>query len=232
MKKPTLSHFFVFALASSVLAFVPPASLGGVHRTTLTWPGTGYAQISGYYPGPPNTGDPADEGQGGCTWYPAGHTAIFTTWSHGGDANHQAHCLWVLYMAELSPGYWRLGLNAKNVGRIKNRQWYPRFEVLVELEGPAPTRPQRAIVYVPAVDEGLRSGQQFFLITQPGLYGIRYTWLNDLSECTDPDHQPGEPCSPEFWYDVNIMIDSVFFDRASYSRRVLSPSGAPLATTR
>jgi hypothetical protein len=90
-------------------------------------------------------------------------------------------------------------------------RWYPAFEVLVEVEGLS-SRPQRAIVRVPASDEEVRSGQQSFLITKAGTYGIKYTWLNDRFECTDPDWKPGEECDPDYdWYDVNIVIDSVFF---------------------
>ncbi len=230
MRMPSLSH--VFALVSSALVFVPPASLGNVHMTTITRPGTGFDAISGYYPDSPGTGDPADEGQDGCTWYRDG-TAIFTPWDHGGAANHLGHCLWVLYMAELTPGYWRLGLNARNHGRSKGRRWYPGFDVLVELEGPLSplSLSQRAIVRVPASDEEVRSGHQFFLITRPGMYGIKYTWLNDKFECTDPDWKPGDECGAAFeWYDVNIMIDSVFFDGTL--RRSRGASGAPVSTTR
>jgi hypothetical protein len=104
-----------------------------------------------------------------------------------------------------------VGLNAINHGTIMGSRWYPAFEVLVEVEGLS-SRPQRAIVRVPASDEEVRSGQQSFLITKAGTYGIKYTWLNDRFECTDPDWKPGEECDPDYdWYDVNIVIDSVFF---------------------
>jgi hypothetical protein len=65
------------------------------------------------------------------------------------------------------------------------------------------------------------------------MYGIKYTWLNDKFECTDPDWKPGDECGAGFsWYDVNITIDSVFFDRTSSSRRTLGGSATPVATTR
>jgi hypothetical protein len=185
---------------SSALIFAQPASFG-VPDITLS--GIEYNKISGYYPGPPQTGDPADEGQDGCTWYPDG-TAIFTFWDHGGETNHYGHCLWVLYVAELTPGYWRLGLNAINRnphGAGIDHERYPRFEVLVELEGP-PNHSDSAVVFVPASDVEVRSGHRWFRIPGPGLYGIKYTWLNDDG---GPD------------WDANIMIDSVFFDK--WSRR-------------
>jgi hypothetical protein len=211
MRNRAVSGIPALTLVSGMLAFATPASLGSVQAPEVTMPGTSFNKISGYYPGLPHTGDPADEGQDGCTWYHDG-TAIYTPWDHGGEANHLGHCLWVEYVAELTPGFWRLGLNAINHGRIKDRRWYPAFEVLVELEGPF-SRPQRAIVTVPASDVQLRSGYQLFRILNPGIYGVKYTWLNDKCECTDPDWNPGDECGPGFEsYDVNIMIDSVFFD--------------------
>jgi len=76
MRKPTLSHVLVFALVSSALVFVPPASLGSVHAATITLDGM----------------------------------------------------------------------------------------------------------------------ESVLVITRPGMYGIRYTWLNDRFECTDPHWKPGDEC--------------------------------------
>lgn len=164
----------------------------------ITLSGSDFDAISGYYNGPTHTGDPADEGQEGCTWYPNGD-AIFTAWDHGGPINHYGHCLWVLYVVDLEAGYWRIGLNAiNNRPGIKDHDWYPSFEVLVELEGVSLGHLDSAVVFVPASDEEINLGFQWFYIPEDGLYGIKYTWLNDKSEED---------------YDVNIRIDSVFFDK-------------------
>ena len=106
-----------------------------------------------------------------------------------------------MYIVDLDAGYWRVGLNAISVGAgIKDRQWYPWFEVLVELESTFPSQAgmDSAVVYVPASDEEVQAGYQWFHIPEDGLYAFKYTWLNDKS---------GEG------YDANIKIDSVFFDK-------------------
>jgi len=205
MRKLALCQIPVFLLLSSTLTFAQPASL---RNADITLSGIEFVQISGYYPGLPFHDDPANEGQDGCTWYKDG-TAILTLWDHGGEANHYGHCLWVLYGTELTQGFWRLGLNAINWGAgIKDRQWYPYFEVLVELLGDSLVPPESAVVLVPASDKYIRSGFQWFYIPEDGFYGIKYTWLNDTSECADP------PACTTGW-DVNIVIDSVFFDKWS-----------------
>jgi len=197
MKKlrPTLTS--VVILVATTLAFAQPVLS---EEPDIVLSGTAFNKISGYYDDLPNPDDPNDKGDEGCTWYRDGD-AIFTKWDHGGEANHFGHCLWVLYVAvDLTPGYWRLGLNALNrnpFGAGVDRKTYPRFEVLVELEGPSVDWGS-AVVFVPASDLEAKSGYAWFRVRKRGLYGVKYTWLNDDS---GPD------------WDANIMIDSVFFDK-------------------
>jgi hypothetical protein len=185
--------FLILTLASvNALVFAQPPSW---NNPDITLSGSDFAAISGYY-----DGEPTDEGQENCIWYPDGG-AIFTLWDHGGPVNHFGHCLWVMYIVDLDAGYWRVGLNAINIGAgIKDSQWYPWFEVLVELESTFQSQAgmDSAVVFVPASDEEIEQGFQWFHIPEDGLYGIKYTWLNDKS---------GEG------YDANIKIDSVFFDK-------------------
>lgn len=192
-----LSAVFLILTLTSVnaLVFAQPPSW---EAPDITISGNDFVSISGYYDGPTQTGDPDDEGQEGCTWYPNGD-AIFTAWDHGGPANHYAHCFWVLYLVDLDAGYWRVGLNAINNGpNLMDRQWYPWFEVLVELGGPSQPGLDSAVVFVPASDEVIKQGFQWFHIREDGRYEVKYTWLNDHSE---------------EGYDANIRIDSVFFDK-------------------
>ncbi|UCF37994.1 MAG: hypothetical protein JSU96_03790 [Acidobacteriota bacterium] len=196
--------FQLFVLTVLMSAY-PFAQSGGFSGADITRTGVDFTEISGFFPGTPHT--PEDPGQEGCTWYSEG-AGIFTAWDHGGESNHFGHCLWAMYTAELTPGFWRIGLNAINRGSIKSNHWYPSFQVLVEIIGD--TRfPQKKIIHVPASDDQVHHGYQWFHIQKTGIYGVTLTWLNDKSECFGSNSGGGaEEC-----FDVNIMIDSVFMDR-------------------
>jgi hypothetical protein len=205
MKEGKMKIRSVFQLLTFMLLLseVPRAQSGGFYSSDITKTGIDYTEISGFFFGTPHT--PSDPGQEGCTWYQDG-AGIFTAWDHGGESNHFGHCLWVMYTAELTPGFWRIGLNAINRGSIKDHIWYPSFQVLIEIVGDTPF-PQKKVVRVPASDGKVNHGYQWFYIQKPGLYGVTLTWLNDKSECFGSG-SAGEEC-----FDVNIMIDSVFMDQ-------------------
>ena len=71
------------------------------------------------------------------------------------------------------------------------------------------------IINVRASDDVLNKGFRLFRIPEDGWYSISLIWLNDKWECTDPYNVPPDPCDEinYEWYDANIMIDSVFFDK-------------------
>jgi hypothetical protein len=128
-----------------------------------------------------------------CQWIVDGD-AMVTLWSRPDCEMTMGVTMWIEYTARLTPGLWRIGLNAINTGAGlgDDPTWYPEFHVGSSL-GPA-------VIRIPASDTEVHSGYTEYRVTSEGDFTIRFWWLNDK---WDFDSEPPR--------DANIKIVSVFF---------------------
>ena len=209
MKKLILVQIITLMMVLSVFPFAHSDPYLGAD---IVRPANDYDGISNY-------GDFSDR-QANCAWFEPSHpeiypNAISTAWDHGGPSNYNAHCFMVTYVEDLTRGFWKIGLNAKNDGRLMSPKWYRNIELLVEI-GIATSGMDRLsskVIRVRASDDKVNYGFLRVWIPKSDTYWVTYTWINDKAECTEDGWQPGDDCNDmDNWYDANIMIDSVFFD--------------------
>ena len=105
---------------------------------------------------------------------------------------------WVEYTANLAPGFWNIGLNAKNNSGPLPPD-YTHFLVSWETSNPS-----SGLLEIPASDIYVNNDYFTYLVTVGGEYTVTYTWLNDRDA---EDKANG--------YDANIQIYSAFFDNVA-----------------
>jgi len=169
----------------------PSAAFSFYPNPDLSMPGSAYSSIS---PGvaPPYAGE--------CPWW-EGPNVVITAWDRPGCEFLFGVTSWVEYTATLSPGRWRIGLNAANYaffsgdpGLGPDPAWYPEFEVANSLTDD--------IIRIPASDTEWMHGYIYHLVWASGPVTVRFWWLNDAYE------GPGQR-------DANLMIRSAFFDQVT-----------------
>ena len=146
-----------------------------------------------------------------CSWYYWYGGAIMTGWDRQFCEESEDVSLWVQYTATLSPGVWRIGLNAINgifpdsEGLGDDPNWYPEFLVSNSLTD--------EMISITASDTEIHHGFTKYTVPVAGSYTVRLWWVNDKYE------------PPR---DANITIVSVFFDLAYILVRVdIKPGSCP-----
>jgi hypothetical protein len=138
---------------------------------------------------------PSEMEGGECQWMVDGD-AMVSFWSRPDCETNQGITMWIEYTARLTPGVWRIGLNAINTGAGlgDDPTWYPEFFVRSNLT------PET--IRIRASDTEVNSGYTEYTVTSPGDYTVGFWWMNDQSDVeSDPPR------------DANIEIVSVFFDK-------------------
>jgi len=133
---------------------------------------------------------------------------MVTAWSRPDCEVVHGVTMWIEYTAWLTPGVWRIGLNAINTGAGlgDDPTWYPEFHVASNLT------PE--VIRIPASDTEINYGYTQYRVSSEGYYTVRYWWLNDKSDLG------GEPP-----LDANIKIVSAFFDRTQGGGAIVSNPG-------
>jgi hypothetical protein len=141
-----------------------------------------------------------------CQWIVDGH-AMVTAWSRPDCEAVHGVTMWIEYTAWLTPGVWRIGLNAINTGAGlgDDPTWYPEFHVASSLT------PE--VIRIPASDTEVNYGYTQYRVSSAGYYTVRYWWLNDNWDWGEPPR------------DANIKIASAFFDRTQGGGAIVSNPG-------
>ncbi len=132
---------------------------------------------------------------------------MVTLWSRPDCEAVQGISMWIEYTAWLTPGVWRIGLNAINTGAGlgDDPTWYPEFHVASSLT------PE--VIRIPASDTEVNYGYIQYRVSSEGYYTVRYWWLNDKWDFNEPPR------------DANIKIMSAFFDKTQGGGAIVSNSG-------
>jgi len=176
---------------------LPAPPLFALYRNAeMTLQGNEYSAIS-----------PPDIAGEECQWMVDGD-AMVTAWSRPDCEAVHGVTMWIEYTAWLTPGVWRIGLNAINTGAGlgDDPTWYPEFHVASNLT------PE--VIRIPASDTEINYGYTQYRVSSEGYYTVRYWWLNDKSDLG------GEPP-----LDANIKIVSAFFDKTQGGGAIVSNPG-------